>query len=152
MNDNPNMEQKGTPKKKVQARSHYAEEQIAKVLVATDGFICATAQTLKINRRSVYKYLKRYPALEDVLADARENSLDIAESRLMKAIRADKLTAIIFFLKTQGKSRGYVEKQEHALAGLGQTDEPFKFTLKINGKLHENGGASEELQDCQGSQ
>ena len=93
------MEQKGTPKKKVQARSHYTEEQIAKVLVATDGFICATAQTLKINRRSVYKYLKRYPALEDVLADARENSLDIAESRLMKAIRADNLTAIIFFLK-----------------------------------------------------
>jgi len=34
-----------------------------------------------------------------------------AESQLMKKIKQGNLTAIIFFLKTQAKHRGYVEKQ-----------------------------------------
>ena len=84
-----------------------------------------------------------------MLAAARETAIDHVESKLMGAIDDGNVTAIIFFLKTQGKSRGYTERSE---PGLTTDDEPFKFTIKINGKLHENGGPREELQDCQGSQ
>ena len=141
-----------TPKKKQLQRLRYTEAEIAQVLLRTDGFIAAAAASLRLSRTAVYDYLKRYPTLKSVLADARENSLDVAESLLMKAVRAENLTAIIFFLKTQGKSRGYTERSEPALAGLNADSEPFKSTLKINGKLHENGGPRDELQDCQGSQ
>ena len=48
--------------------------------------------------------------LKEVLSDAREDALDLAESKLMEAIRNGNLTAIIFFLKTRGKSRGYSER------------------------------------------
>jgi len=78
--------------------------------------------------RSVYEYIKRYPALKGVLSEAREGSLDLAESKLMEAINAGNLTAIIFFLKTQGKKRGYVERSEH---DLRSAEAPIKFTIKI---------------------
>ena len=57
-----------------------------------------------------------------------ESSVDLAESKLIEAIKDGNLTAIIFFLKTQGKSRGYSERSEHDLTSDG---EPFKFTINI---------------------
>jgi len=52
------------------------------------------------------------PTLKVVLADAREKMIDNVESKLYsKALDGD-TTAMIFFLKTQGKGRGYVERQE----------------------------------------
>ena len=39
-------------------------------------------------------------------------AIDFAESQLHKQIRDGNSTATIFFLKTKGKKRGYVERQE----------------------------------------
>ena len=44
--------------------------------------------------------------------EARESMLDTAEATLYDKIAAGDTTALIFFLKTEGKSRGYVERQE----------------------------------------
>jgi hypothetical protein len=41
---------------------------------------------------------------------ARQSGLDMAEGRLMKKIGDGDTTSILFYLKTQGKDRGYVEK------------------------------------------
>ena len=38
--------------------------------------------------------------------------VDVAEGRLNQAVNNGDLTAIIFTLKTLGKSRGYIERQE----------------------------------------
>ena len=65
------------------------------------------------------------------MAEARESALDEAESELMKLIRAGNLTAIIFFLKTQGKSRGYSERSDF---GHATRDGPVQVTFKINGE------------------
>ena len=75
--------------------------------------------------------MERYPSLKEVLSDAREDALDLAESKLMKAIDDGNITAIIFFLKTRGKSRGYSERSEF---GHGTGGEPIKVTFKINGE------------------
>ena len=50
------------------------------------------------------------PALITALTEARETMLDTAESVLYSKILAGDITALIFFLKTQGKSRGYIER------------------------------------------
>jgi hypothetical protein len=39
-------------------------------------------------------------------------ALDLAESKLHEEILGGNTAAIIFFLKTKGKKRGYVERQE----------------------------------------
>ena len=69
-----------------------------------------------------------------MLTEARENTLDFVESKLMKAIDDGNLTAIIFFLKTRGKSRGYSERSEFGRASDG---EPVQVTFKINTEPHD---------------
>ncbi len=44
--------------------------------------------------------------------DIREISVDNVESALYKSAIEGNTTAQIFYLKTQGKNRGYVERQE----------------------------------------
>ena len=44
--------------------------------------------------------------------DAQESLIDLAESKLVENIKENDNTSIIFFLKTKGKKRGYIEKQE----------------------------------------
>jgi hypothetical protein len=43
--------------------------------------------------------------------------IDNAESKLYAKVVEGDTTALIFFLKTQGRSRGYVEKQETETSG-----------------------------------
>ena len=58
---------------------------------------------------------------KDQLQDIREESLDIAEEGLHSLMATNnetvKLRAIDLFLKTQGKGRGYVERQELDVEG-----------------------------------
>jgi hypothetical protein len=44
--------------------------------------------------------------------DISSMAIDICEAELWKLIKEGNSTAIIFFLKTKGKVRGYVERQE----------------------------------------
>ena len=137
------MPTKQAAKKRGHRPQRFTEEQVAQAVMEAGGILTTAARRLGCASCTVYEYIERFPALKHVLTEARESSVDLAESKLIEAIKNGNLTAIIFFLKTQGKSRGYTERSE---PGLTTDDEPFKFTLKINGKLHENGGASEELQ------
>jgi len=62
----------------------------------------------------VYNYAERYASVRDVLAHQREKRIDIAEGQLWRLVQEGNLGAVIFFLKTQGKSRGFTERHEIA--------------------------------------
>jgi hypothetical protein len=44
-------------------------------------------------------------------------ALDFAESQLHKQISEGEVSATIFYLKTKGKKRGYIEKVEQEITG-----------------------------------
>lgn len=50
--------------------------------------------------------------MQQAQKQAKESLIDFAEGVLKKKVREEDLTALIFFLKTQGRYRGYQEKQE----------------------------------------
>ena len=50
--------------------------------------------------------------IKEAIQEAKESMLDFTENKLFTQIKEGNLTAIIFYLKTQGKARGYIEKQE----------------------------------------
>ena len=120
------------PLKKGGRRGEFTKAQVENALTEANGFVTSAAKRLGCNPKTVYRYMERYPSLKEVLADAREDALDLAESKLMKAINEGNLTAIIFFLKTRGKSRGYSERRQF---GHPTGDEPVEFTLKLGDRV-----------------
>ena len=65
-----------------------------------------------IGRTTHYNWLKNDPEYKESVDSIQDHRLDQAERRLDELIAAKNPTAIIFFLKTKGKKRGYVERQE----------------------------------------
>ena len=57
-------------------------------------------------------------------------TLDFAESQLHNQIKSGNTSATIFYLKTKGKKRGYVEKSE---LDITSGDEPIKININIEG-------------------
>ena len=52
------------------------------------------------------------PTVQDALEDAREAMLDEAENVLYDRVLDGNTAELIFFLKTRGYRRGYVERRE----------------------------------------
>jgi len=77
------------------------------------GNLSAVARSFGKSRTWLYNALNdKYPDLWDIVTEARESLIDDAESELQKQMFKGNIAALIFFLKTQGKGRGYVERQE----------------------------------------
>ncbi|MCX5829305.1 MAG: hypothetical protein NTV58_15085 [Deltaproteobacteria bacterium] len=71
--------------------------------------VSSACRTVGIGRTIFYKWLKSSRFFQE-LDDAKEERLDIAESCLHRSIQAGDTRANVFFLRTQGKKRGYGDK------------------------------------------
>lgn len=85
---------------------------LAVELARNRGNVMAAAAKFGVTRSSVQALVAKTPSLQTVLADAREGMKDHAETALHRAIDTGEAWAVCFFLKTQAKDRGYVERQE----------------------------------------
>ena len=92
-----------TPLKKV------SREQIIQALEASAGMVATAARKLGIHRQTIYNRIKSDPTIQDELQRIRDEMVDLAEATLLQLIRDKNVAATIFFLKTQGRDRGYVE-------------------------------------------
>jgi hypothetical protein len=89
-----------------------SNKKIIEVLQKTGGLLKPAAQKLNVDRRTVYVWIENSPELKQAMNDIRESMVDMSEGKLFKLINDENPSAIFFHLKTQGKSRGYVEKSE----------------------------------------
>jgi hypothetical protein len=90
----------------------FTEKQVVEAILLNKGLIYNTAQSLGCTRQTVYDYRDKYESVRQAIEDARYQILDVAEDRLFKAVESGEPWAIPFMLRTIGKSRGYVERQE----------------------------------------
>ena len=79
------------------------------------GVVTTACKTVGISRQTHYNWLQD-PDYAAAIEDVSEVAVDFAESHLHKLIKEGNPAATIFFLKTKGKNRGYVERQEIAVA------------------------------------
>lgn len=91
----------------------YSELQLIESLKATGGRVYDAAEALGAAPRTIYDRIKRSDSLKQALEDIRGGKLDFAESKLMELIAKGVPSAVIFYLKCQGKNRGYVERLEN---------------------------------------
>lgn len=87
-------------------------EAVAKALAETNGLVFMAAERLKVSARTVYRYGERYPSVREAMEHQKGKRLDTAEASLWRAVLAGEAWAVCFYLKTQGKQRGYVERRE----------------------------------------
>lgn len=120
-------------------------EQFEQIANACGGILSDIAANFKVARGTVYAWCENDAEFRKALEDSRERFVDLAESNLRKlvagvpAIEKDENgnnrfvgwierpseTSIIFTLKTRGKKRGYVERQEV------EADVNMKGSIKI---------------------
>ena len=91
---------------------HIKKESILKALEQTGGVVNNACKIAKIPRSTFYKWLKEDEEFALAVQEIENVALDFAESQLHEQIRDGNTTATIFLLKTKGKKRGYIERQE----------------------------------------
>jgi hypothetical protein len=93
--------------------------------------VTTACQTARIGRRTFYDWREKKPAFFEALEDVMEARIDIAEACLHKNIKAGDSTSIIFFLKTKGKERGYVEKETSSVKVAKILEEVLTGSLTV---------------------
>ena len=74
--------------------------------------IAESCKAINIARQTYYDWLKDDDEFKQQVQELKESDLDFTESALRKLIKKGNVIATIFKLKTKGKDRGYIEKQE----------------------------------------
>ena len=99
----------------------YSDKEIIATLRKTRGMVYLAEETLGCPPSTIYHRAKKSKAVAAAITHQRGIMTDAAESKLFQAIMAGESWAICFYLKTQGKDRGYIEKtiQEHQGKGGG---------------------------------
>lgn len=90
----------------------FTAKRVAEALWECKGLVTLAAQRLGCKPEVVRGYVKRFPMVAMATHDAREELVDHAELSLRKAVHDGEPWAVTLVLRTLGKDRGYVERQE----------------------------------------
>lgn len=88
------------------------KENFLKAFNAGYGIILTACEAVGISRATYYKWMRDDSEFREKVEEIQESQVDFVESKLIRAIESNDTTAIIFYLKTKGKKRGYSEKAQ----------------------------------------
>ena len=111
---------------------HIKKEAILKALENSLGVVTVACKKADIPRSTYYKWLKEDKDFAKDVKEIENIALDFAESQLHTQMKDGSTSATIFYLKTKGKKRGYIEKQELDLTSA----QPVKIKVNIDGIEH----------------
>lgn len=92
--------------------SNTKKEAMLEALEKSLGIVSTAAKMVGIDRSTHYAWLKSDEEYKSAVNSIQDGVLDFAESHLYKLVKEGNPAATIFFLKTKGKKRGYIERQE----------------------------------------
>jgi hypothetical protein len=76
------------------------------------GVVTQACKLANLDRRTFYTYYNEDAEFKAEIDDIKDIALDFVEGQLLKQINSGEISSTIFYLKTKGKNRGYVEKSE----------------------------------------
>lgn len=103
---------KGKPQKMDKKILRGKKKWMYEALKAQLGVVTAAAKQVGINRSTHYDWLKEDENYKKWIEELPDITLDAVEQALLKNILKGNVVAQTFYLKTKGKSRGFVERQE----------------------------------------
>ena len=118
-------------------KTELQKEAMLTALETQLGIVSAACGKVGISRQTHYRWIAEDEDYATNVNELKNFALDFAESKLLECIKMNRETSIIFYLKTQGKKRGYVERQE---IDLGENNkfriEVFDFANETNQDQH----------------
>lgn len=88
------------------------KQRLLEALEQTLGVVTTACRKIGMERSTVYNWLKNDPDFKARYDELQSVALDFAESKLHQRIAEGSDACTIFYLKTKGKGRGYVERTE----------------------------------------
>ena len=109
---------------------HIKKDSVLKALESSLGVVTVACKAADVPRSTYYKWLNEDEEFATAVKDIENIALDFGESQLHSQMKDGNTSATIFFLKTKGKKRGYIERSE---LDLSSGDEPIKINVNIKG-------------------
>ena len=88
------------------------KKAIIKALEKSLGIVTTACKKVGIARSTFYDWYNNDETFKEQVDSIEDIALDFAESQLHKRIKSGSDAATIFYLKTKGKRRGYIERTE----------------------------------------
>lgn len=95
------------------------------------GIVTAACRAAGVSRATYYVWLNNDPVFKALAEDVSEIALDFVENKLLQQIKNGEVSSTIFYLKTKGKKRGYIEKTEMQ-HDFGDQIGGFEISIKRN--------------------
>tara|TARA_R110000737_G_scaffold324698_2_gene337715 strand:- start:9 stop:386 length:378 start_codon:yes stop_codon:yes gene_type:complete len=114
-------------------KSDTIKKNLLKALEKSLGVVTTACLKTGIHRSTYYEWYNKDEDFKIKVDDLQNVALDFAESHLHTQIRDNSTAATIFYLKTKGKKRGYIERQEIT----GADGVPTNFKIEIIDKTED---------------
>lgn len=93
------------------------KKQMIEALEKSLGVVSLACKSVGVSRASHYNWYNEDEEYRKAVDDVGEIALDFAESQLHKQIKEGNTASTLFYLKTKGKKRGYIERVEQEQIG-----------------------------------
>lgn len=99
-------------------KSKVSDKQIIEALKATHGFQSQACKLLErqlnisFTTSAMSKRISASKEIKSALTEMLTADLDYAENKMWELIKNGNVAAVLFYLKTKGKERGYAERRE----------------------------------------
>lgn len=94
-------------------KTEHQKKAMIQALEKSLGVVTTACKTVGIGRTTHYDWMQQDEEYKKQVDDISDVALDFAETQLHKQIQDGEVSATIFYLKTKGKKRGYVERVEN---------------------------------------
>lgn len=100
------------------AQNKAKKDAFLSAMASNLGNITKSCEAIGIKSRStIYNWMQEDREFKEAIQNIDEYVLDFAENSLFKQIQEGNTAATIFYLKTKGQKRGYIEKSITKLEG-----------------------------------
>ena len=100
-------------------QSDTRKRAMIEALESSLGVVSTSCEVVGISRQTHYDWMKTDETYRKSVEALDDVAIDFAESQLHQLIKAGNVVATIFYLKTKGKRRGYVERIEADIQSKG---------------------------------
>ncbi|GAB1372774.1 hypothetical protein MASR1M45_28370 [Candidatus Kapaibacterium sp.] len=118
------------------ARLRFSKNKVISALQQSKGIKLYAREILACSRVTLDKYIEKFPEIQNVINDVKDQTKDRCERILLTEFIDNKevsskqrLDALKFYLKTQARDRGYIEQSNFDFTSQGDSISEIKITI-----------------------